>query len=55
MRLKQLEALTGIAASILSQIERGERFPRPKDLEGLTVAYGEQRHWYEVVLEEVPA
>jgi hypothetical protein len=46
-----MEALTGIHAAVLSQLERGERLPRPRDLEGLERGYGPQEGWYAVMLE----
>jgi transcriptional regulator with XRE-family HTH domain len=48
-----MEELTGIAAPILSQLERGERLPRPRDLRGLERGYGPQEGWYAVMLEPV--
>jgi hypothetical protein len=43
--------LTEIHAGILSQLERGERLPRPRDLAGLERGYGPQEGWYAVMLE----
>lgn len=51
-RLLEMERITGIAAPILSELERGSRLPRPRDLEGLEEGYGPQHGWYVVMLEE---
>lgn len=48
-----MEEITGIQAPILSQLERGERLPRPRDLAGLECGYGPQEGWYVVMLEAV--
>lgn len=48
-----MAAVTGIQAPILSQLERGERLPRPRDLAGLESGYGPQEGWYVVMLEPV--
>ena len=50
-RLLAMAEVTGIAAPILSQLERGERLPRPRDLEGLERGYGPPETWYVVKLE----
>ena len=42
---------TGIPAPILSQLERGERLPRPRDIAGLRRGYGPEERWYIVKLE----
>lgn len=46
-----MEEITEVAAPVLSQIERGERFPRFRDLAGLERGYGPRESWYRVVLE----
>lgn len=46
-----MSEITGVAVPILSQMERGERFPRFADLEGLERGYGPKDHWYRVMLE----
>jgi transcriptional regulator with XRE-family HTH domain len=46
--LRELEQQTGLHRGTLSQLERGERLPRPADLDGLERAYGPRRRWYEV-------
>jgi transcriptional regulator with XRE-family HTH domain len=43
--------VTGVHAGVLSQIERGERLPRPRDIEGLERGYGPQEGWYSLTLE----
>lgn len=45
-----MQAITGVAAPLLSQLERGERYPRVKDLAGLEAGYGPQDGWYLVRL-----
>ena len=50
-RLLAMAELTGVPAPILSQLERGERYPRFADLEGLQRGYGSKETWYRVTLE----
>lgn len=46
-----MSELTGVAVPILSQMERGERFPRLADLLKLERGYGPREHWYTLTLE----
>ena len=50
-RLLAMAELTGVAPPILSQLERGERFPRFRDLAGLERGYGPKESWYRLTLE----
>ena len=43
-----MEALTKINAGTLSQLETGQRLPRPDHVEALERAYGPSREWYSV-------
>lgn len=46
--LAELQQLTGIHRGTLSQLERGERLPRPSQVGALEAAYGPQAGWYTV-------
>lgn len=46
--LRDLETVTGLHRGTLSQLERGERLPRPADLAGLELGYGPSVGWYQV-------
>lgn len=48
-RLQELAVVSGIHRGTLSQIERGERMPKPSQLEGLEAAYGPAVSWYALV------
>jgi transcriptional regulator with XRE-family HTH domain len=50
-KLLKMEEITGVAAPILSQIERGERYPRFGDIRKLERGYGPMEGWYTVRLE----
>ena len=43
-----MEAITQINAGTLSQLETGQRQPRPDHVEALERAYGPRRDWYSV-------
>ena len=43
-----MENVTGINAGTLSQIETGQRLPRPDHVEALERGYGPRRDWYSV-------
>jgi transcriptional regulator with XRE-family HTH domain len=46
--LQQVSDVCGLHRGTLSQLERGERLPRPSDLAGLRRAYGPETGWYQV-------
>ena len=50
-RLLAMEEVTGVKAPVLSQLERGERFPQPKDVAGLELGYGPRAGWYTLTIE----
>jgi hypothetical protein len=47
-RILDLEAITGIRAGTLSQLETGQRLPKPDHIAALERAYGPRRDWYSV-------
>ena len=55
--LTTVQQATGINRGTLSQLERGERLPRPAQVAGLERAYGPRERWYavEVLAEEAAA
>jgi len=47
-RLTAMQNETGISPGTLSQIENGQRLPRPDQVEALELGYGPMRDWYSV-------